>query len=202
MNEHMQPTPARGRPRDPAVDAAILAATQRQLAAEGYTRMSIAAIAADAGVTKPTIYRRWPSKADLATAALARLQAQELPRATGVTRTDLCATLHNFQGSLLRPNGMAMLGTLLVEERHTPELIALFRERILKPRRTMLSTILEQAQQRGELRPDVDIDVAVNMLVGSYYARYLTGEGVPDDWPERIVAIVWAGIVAETRAEG
>lgn len=196
MEEHEQPESVRtrGRPRDPAVDVAILEATQRQLAAEGYSRMSVAAIAADAGVTKPTIYRRWPSKADLATAALAHLQRQVPPPRTGVTRDDLCAILRNFQATLLRPNGMAMVGTLLVEERHAPELIELFRERVLRPRRGMLRTVLEQARQNDELQPDANIEAAVNLLIGSYYARYLTGDGLPDDWPEQIVGVLWAGI--------
>jgi AcrR family transcriptional regulator len=156
--------------------------------------MSIAAIAADAGVTKPTIYRRWPSKADLVTAALAHLQEQAPPPTTGVTREDLCAILRNVQTTLLRPHGMALLGTLLVEERHAPELIELFRERVLRPRRAMLRAVLERAQQRDELRLDVSLEAAVNMLVGSYYARYLTGDGLPYDWSEQVVAAVWDGI--------
>lgn len=195
--QHVSAASGRGRPRDPAVDIAILEATLRQMAEEGYGRMSVGAIAAAAGVTKPTIYLRWPSKADLATAALAHLQAQAPPPTTGRTIDDLHAVLRNFQASLLRPNGMTMIGTLLVEERHTPELIALFRERILKPRRQMVRAVLEAAAQRGELQPDADLDAAVNLLIGSYYARYLSGEGVPPDWPERIVATVWRGIARD-----
>ena len=187
---------ARGRPRAPAIDDAILRATLRHLGTDGYGRMSIDAIAAEARVSKPTIYRRWPSKADLATAALAVYQAQEPPPITGVTRDDLRAMLRNFQTSLLRPLGMAMIGTLLVEETRTPELIALFRERIVRPRRRMLRETLNVAAARGELRPGADLDAAVSMLVGSVYARYLTGEGVPDDWADRIVETVWVGVAA------
>jgi AcrR family transcriptional regulator len=187
------PRPA-GRPRCAGTDEAILDATLRQLAAEGYSRMSVEAIAAAAGTTKPTIYRRWASKADLAVAALARYQAHEQPQPTGVTADDLRAALRDFHRKLLRPNGMAMIGTLLAEERHTPELIARFRERIVRPRRRLLQTILEGARGRGELRPGADLEAAVTMLVGSFYARYLTGEGVPADWPERVVATVLSGI--------
>ena len=188
--EYMKGTPERrpqGRPRRPETEEAILRAAQNQLATEGYARMSVESIAAEAGTTKPTIYRRWPTKADLAVEALARLQAAELPEPTGSLRTDLIAALRDFQKKLLRPNGMAMIGTVLAEEGHTPGLIGAFRRHIVAPRRSHLRAILEAAQLRSELREHADLDAAVNMLVGSYYARYLTGEGIPRDWAERIV---------------
>jgi AcrR family transcriptional regulator len=187
-----------GRPRCAETDRRILQATLRQLGEGGYSRMSIDAVAAEAGTTKPTVYRRWPGKEALAVAALAHLQAQGQPEPTGCTRADLVALLRDFRTKLLRPNGLAMIGTLLVEERHTPGLLQLFRERIVRPRRQGLLTILRQARERNELRDDADLEAAVNLLVGSFYARYLTGEGVPHDWPERVVATVLAGIGKKT----
>ena len=78
---------------------------------------------------------------------------------------------------------MAMLGSVLAEEQSTPELLSLFRERLVEPRRKELREVLEHARERGELR-DGDIEAAVNMLVGSYYAQYLSGASFSDDWPE------------------
>ena len=164
---------------------------------DGYTRMSVDAIALDSGVSKPTIYRRWPSKADLATAALRTLQMQEPPVHTGATVTDLTRTLENFSRSLLRPNGMSLIGTVLAEEAHTPELIQLFRERIVAPRRAMLRSILERARKAGELRPEVNLDVAVNMMVGAFYARYLADSHVPASFPAQLVAVVWKGMAVD-----
>jgi AcrR family transcriptional regulator len=191
---------ARGRPRSPETDGRILRATLRQLAEEGYSRMSVDAIAAEAGTTKPTIYRRWPGKEALAVAALEHLQAQGAPEPTGSTEADLVALLRDFRKKLLRPNGMAMIGTLLVEEGHRPALLGLFRERIVRPRRQGLLAVLRQAEGRGELRDGADLEAAVNLLVGSFYARYLTGEGIPPDWPERVVAAVLTGIRTSTAA--
>lgn len=185
---------AAGRPRDPGVEEAVLRATLRRMAADGYVRMSVDAIAAEAGVSKPTVYRRWAGKADLATAALALLRAEE-PAPTGASaRDDLAATLRNFQRSLLRPHGMAMIGTLLAEEAHNPELLALFRDRVVGPRRRMLREALDQAAAGGELRPGADLEAAVAMLVGAFYAAYLAADRVPDDWADRVVATVWDGI--------
>lgn len=89
-----------------------------------------------------------------------------------------------------------MIGTLLAEEAHTPGLIELFRKNIVRPRRDGLLAILEAARRRGELRPGADLDAAVNLLVGSFYARYLAGEEVTSDWPERVVAVVLPGLLA------
>ena len=185
-----------GRPRNPMLDGKILDAALAEMAAKGFSGMSMEATAAAAGVPKPTLYRRWPTKADLATAALQRLQSSEPRSRSSDTPTRLRAILTNFRKNLFRPNGMAMIGTLLVEEQRHPELIQLFRERIVAPRRRMLHDALDDGIASGEVDPTADIDAAVNLLVGSFYARYLTGERVPVNWPERIVNVVWPGIAA------
>ena len=185
---------APGRPRDPETEERILEVALRLLSVDGYSRMSLDGVAAEAGVSKPTIYRRWSSKADLATAALRTMQVAEPKVDTGTTVGDLVAALENFSRSLLRPNGMSLIGTVLAEEGHTPELLRLFRERIVKPRREMIKGILERAAGRGELRAGVDVDAAVQMLVGGFYARYLAHGRVPGGFAREMVEIVWGGV--------
>lgn len=187
----------RGRPRDPRTDRAIVEAALQLLARDGYSRMTLEAVAAEAGVTKPTIYRRYADKADLATAALAQLAAEEPEPTTGDVHDDLVAALAAFRRSLLRPNGFALLGTVLAEEGHTPELIERFRERLLVPRRRRLRTLVERGIAEGVVRADADVEAAVNLLVGAFYARHLTGAGIPPTWPRRVVDTVWAGIAAD-----
>lgn len=188
-----------GRPRDPETERRILDATLRHLAEAGYSRMSVDNIALAAGVSKPTIYRRWPGKADLATAALRTLQLSEPPVDTGSTTGDLIATLENFSRSLLRPNGLSLIGTVLAEESHTPELLALFRERLVVPRRRMLHDILERAKRQGELRRGANLDAAVNLLVGAFYARYLAASAIPAGFARELVLLVWPGLVRPVR---
>jgi AcrR family transcriptional regulator len=183
-----------GRPRDAETEQRILDVALRMLREDGYNRMSVDAVAIEARVSKPTIYRRWASKEDLATAAVRTLQLVEPPVDTGTSKGDLIQTLVNFSRSLLRPNGISLIGTVLAEESHTPELIRLFRERIVAPRRQMLRSILERAKAKGEIRREVDLDCAVNMLVGAFYARYLVDSKVPAPFPERLVEILWSGI--------
>jgi AcrR family transcriptional regulator len=167
---------APGRPRSAGVDEAILAAALAELGERGYARMSVDAVAARAGVSKPTIYLRHPTKADLATAAIASMRVRSRPAPTDDVRADLVAHLRLLRAGLERPNGMAMFGTVLAEERETPELLALFRERLVAPRRRELRAVLDAARARGDLRRDANVEVAVNALVGAFFARYLAGD--------------------------
>jgi AcrR family transcriptional regulator len=185
---------AGGRPRSGRADAAILDAALAEMAERGYARMSVDAVAARAGVSKPTIYLRHSCKADLATAALAAFQQRALPAPTGDTRADLVALLRHLRRGVERPFGMAMIGTVLAEEDHTPQLLALFRERLVAPRRAAIRAVLEAARDRGELRAGADLDAAVQALAGAYYAQYLSGAPFPRRWPGSVVDVVLDGL--------
>ena len=182
------------RPRNPETERRILEIALRHLTEEGYSRMSVDRIALEAGASKPTLYRRWASKADLAMAAVSSLQLSEPAVDTGSTTGDLIGILRNFRRNLLRPNGMALVGTVLAEEAHTPELLRLFREKLVAPRRASLAAVLERARKRKELRPGINIPAAVNMLVGGIYAHYLASPDIPESYPAELVKIVWGGI--------
>lgn len=193
----------RGRPRDPETEERILTAALALLGRDGFARMSIDAVAAAAGVTKPTVYRRFASKAVLATAALgwlAETRERSAPPETGELRADLVARLEHFRGGVSRPFGVALVGTVLAEEHETPTLLALYRELIVRPRRAMLAGVLERARDRGAVRAEVDLEQAVNMLIGAYYAHYLAGSPFPEDWAERVVETVVLGLLEERSA--
>lgn len=185
-----QPPAKPGRPRDARTDDAVLEAALALLAEGGYARLTMEAVAAAAGTTKPTLYRRWPCKDQLVVAALSRFQLADAPVPTGDTRADLARILEDFRGKLLRPHGMAMVGTILAEERHLPGLIAQFRERIVRPRREGLLAILEAARGRGEIAPEADTEAMANALVGAFYAHYLAHGTIPEDLPRRLVALL------------
>jgi AcrR family transcriptional regulator len=169
----------------------------RVMARGGYAGMSIEEVAAEAGVSRPTIYLRYPGKAELATAALASYRDRGRPEETGDTWEDLVARLRHFRRGVERPFGMAMIGSVLAEEHATPVLLSLFRERVVEPRRDEVREVLEHARERGELREDADLEAAVNALVGSYYAQYLAGDPFPEDWPEAVVRTILYGLKKE-----
>ena len=75
-----------------------------------------------------------------------------------------------------------------------PELLKRFREHVVEPRRRRFRAVLERARERGELRTDADVDAAIAMLVGAYYAWYLAGAPFPRAWAERVVDTVLDGL--------
>ncbi|WP_254665813.1 TetR/AcrR family transcriptional regulator [Streptomyces sp. WMMB 322] len=183
-----------GRPRSAEKDTAILRAALELLASHGYTRMSLNQVASAACVSKSTIHLRWKTKADLVTAALEAARMVSAQPLTGDVRSDLVAILDDFATTVQQVRGMAMIGTCLAEEAHTPELLALLRERTVLPRRAMLRDVLEQARERGEIVADADLETVVSALLGPFYADYMAGRGGWPGWAENAVDLVLAAL--------
>ena len=182
---------AAGRPRNPELDRAILAAAERQLGEVGYTGMSLESIAAQAGTTVPAVRRRFRSKAELVVAVIESLRIHHLPEPAGPPRERALALLRNFHANLARTNSMAVVGSLLAEERRHPELLETFRRRLVEPRRQALRRILDDAVTAGELAPSADSEVLASMLIGAFYARYIASSDVPEHWPETLLRHFW-----------
>jgi AcrR family transcriptional regulator len=184
---------SRGRPRDRTIDGRVLAAARDHLAGFGYEALSISAVAAAAGTTRQAVYRRWPSKADLATAAIAALSEAGEREPTEDPFADLVTELEAFREGISRPDGVSMVGTMLLRSTD-PELRELFRERIVRPRRARLREILVRGQRAGILDENGDVELAVAMLTGSWYAGALSGDPAPPDWARRAATVVWRGL--------
>jgi AcrR family transcriptional regulator len=180
-----------GRPRNPELDRAILAAAEQQLREAGYAGMSLDSVAAAAGTTVPAVRRRFRGKASLAVAVIDSLRVEGMPAASGPPRGRALAILENFRTNLLRANSMAVVGTLLAEERRHPELLVAFRARLAEPRRAALRQVLAEGISSGELPDSADPDVLAGMLIGSFYARYIATSDLPGDWAERTLRHIW-----------
>ena len=176
-----------GRPRDPALDQAILSAAGRQLGELGYARMSLESVAAAAGTTVPTLRRRYAGKAELAAAVIGSLRVQDPPAGAPTPRAHALAILENFLDNLRAIPALAILGSLLAEEERHPELLQLFKTRLAEPRRALL----RQALAAGGLPEPADLDALTSMLIGSFYGRYLTVDCIPGDWPDRVLSTIW-----------
>lgn len=186
--------PAPGRPRDKAIDAALLAAAVDELGAHGYEALSLARVAAAAGTTRQALYRRFPTKADLATAAVASLARRQERAPTDDPRADLERELAAFREGITRPGGISLIGGML-QDGADPHLVALFRERVVAPRRGALRDALERARAAGLVTgDDAALGLAVSMLTGSWYALALAGEAPPPDWPRAAAALVWRAL--------
>jgi AcrR family transcriptional regulator len=176
-----------GRPRDPALDRAIVSAAGRQLGELGYARMSLESVAAAAGTTVPSLRRRYAGKAELAAAVIGALRVEDPPAGAPTPRAHALAILENFLDNLRAIPALAILGSLLAEEERHPELLQLFKTRLVEPRRALL----RQALAAGDLPESADLDALTSMLIGSFYGRYLTVAGLPDNWPDRVLSTIW-----------
>lgn len=153
--------------------------------------MSLASVAREAGTTVPSLRRRYRDKSTLAAAVVDSIRVEAPHEGSGPPRDRALAVLENFGRNLERPHSMALLGTLLAEEHRTPELLTRFRSRLVRPRRRLLAEALEAGVLAGELAPPTDTDVAVNMLIGSFYAIYVSQGQIPQDWPQRALDLIW-----------
>jgi AcrR family transcriptional regulator len=189
---------APGRPRDPTADRAILDATIRLLVEQGYDAMSLEGVASAAGVGKTTIYRRHSGKRELVVAAISAIAASLAPPVdSGSARQDLQAFVRQTLDVLRRDGlGFQVMGTLLVKERSEPDLIEQFRAAVLFPRMRIGADIVRRGMERGEIRPDIAVDVVIQFIAGSFFARHLVGQPDDDAWLDAAFDTLWRGIAA------
>ena len=172
---------------------AVLATARRHLATVGYDAMSLVAVAEEAGTTRQALYRRWPTKADLATAAIASMEEAAGRPDTDDPFHDLVQELTSFYRGVTRPNGVSMAGSML-QDATDPQLRQLFRERLVAPRRARLRRILRRAVDMGHADPQADIEYAIAACMGTLYALQLAGISIASPWPRRTAALVWRSI--------
>jgi AcrR family transcriptional regulator len=197
--ESESPLTARGRPRDTGADRRILDATFRQLVAVGYGGLSIESVAAEAGVAKTTIYRRYPTKAELVVGALQLEVPFERPPQDLDSRTALEHFIRQAITMLVDSGAIRILGSLLVEETREPGLLVIFRERLIGPRRGMVETMLRRGIERGEIRPDIDPLTVTEMVAGAIFGHHaILGLVETEEWVRSLVDHVWAAIEART----
>ncbi|WP_369274841.1 TetR/AcrR family transcriptional regulator [Streptomyces sp. R11] len=163
-----------GRQRDPAADRAILDGTLALLS-EGFSfgDLSMDLVAQRAGVARATIYRRWRNKEELVLAALSTLDLP-VPPLTGLSLRDKLVTLvdqlrHRGQDTLLH----RLIGSLLGEAVRRPQLVERFEQTVTAARREALLATLRDGVDSGELRADLDLEDAVEILTGPMAARLI-----------------------------
>jgi AcrR family transcriptional regulator len=173
------PARGRGRPRSAAAEQAILDATLRMLGTHGVAGLTIEGVAAEAGVGKTTIYRRWPTKPDLILAAISDLVPRDDPPDTGTMAGDMAA-LAETQRKRLAGSGLAgIVPRVLAESMSDPELHQHFVDRVVNPFRELLRLFIERGIERGELRPDLEVDALVDLLHAMPIYNILMSRGDP-----------------------
>lgn len=185
---------APGRPRSEPARLAILRSTLKLLGENGFSDLTIEAVAARAGVGKATVYRWWPNKAALIADAFAGSASRKLHFPdTGSVYTDLSQQMRQLI-KIFRSRRGRIVSAMVGGGQSDRDLIAAFRERFLWPRRREAYATLRQAMQRGELREDVDMDLLLDSLYGPIYMRFLIRhDKLTPDFVDRLCKLVLAG---------
>lgn len=196
MAENDQDRP-RGRPRDPAIDAAVLDAALKLLAVEGVAGMSMDRVAGAAGVSKVSLYARWPSKMELIGAALRRLQLESAIPLVGDVRADLIALLVAMREQYAVSGGLSILGSCLLDDAAgSGEMLDIVRASTMLPRRERFAQVLRRGVESGELRAGLDVDQVVSVILGAFYADHLADRPTGPAWAGSVVDTVLRGIRA------
>jgi AcrR family transcriptional regulator len=186
-----------GRPRSAAADSAIMQATLELLLDAGYRGLTMEQVRAQAGVGKATLYRRYGSKQELVTAVVRHLN-QDIPLPdTGNVRDDILAVVGSVLAAAARVGAATFMPRMLAESAGDPEMQAIFYENLVAPRRAVMAEVLRRGIERGELRQDLDVELAIDVLTGPWVYRLLiSGGDMRGMNPRPLLDLVLGGIAA------
>ncbi|MGW4567005.1 TetR/AcrR family transcriptional regulator [Streptomyces sp. NPDC004561] len=189
--------PVRGRPRSEAVEVAILEGVMRLLEdGVSLAELSIERIARTAGVGKATIYRRWSGKEELFVDVMRAAEPPD-PELPGTSmRDDLVVLLETLRQRGLVSRSSAILHNVYAQMKSSPKIWTAYHAAVVAPRRALGLEVLRRGQRNGELRTDVDLELANDMFVGAMLVRTVMRPDaeLPEGLSEQIVDTVLAGL--------
>lgn len=203
MTTNLPPaTHDRGVRRQTKTRERVLAAASRILSDEGYSRLTMERVAAESGVAKTTLYRRWPTKAAVCMdlyldVAGHELQVPDTGDVSGDLRQIANAVVHLQTRTVAGPAFLGMIAEALVNPDTRAGFLAEFAER----RREVTRSVLKRAIQRGEIRAGTDLDLVIDALGGAVTFRLLQGHApLTTKFTDRLVALVLARCATEHAA--
>jgi AcrR family transcriptional regulator len=190
-----------GRPRSAAADASIVRATLELLLEGGYRGLTMEQVRARAGVGKATLYRRYGSKEELVAEAVRHLN-QPIPAPdTGSVREDILVVARAVLEGAARAGAATFIPRMLAEGAGDPEMHAIFYENLVAPRRAIMAEVLRNGIARGELRRDLDVELAIDVITGPWVYRLLISGGdtsmVLAIDPDRLLDVVLPGMAPQ-----
>lgn len=198
------PAASAARGRGASIDQAALEAARELLAAGGVKGLTMEGVAARTGIGKPTLYRRWRSKEDLALAVVLDMARTAIAAPAGA---DVREALVSYLGAaidILRSTLMGQVMQGLTSDLATdPQMAVAFRGEVIGLRDSHLEELVQRGVEAGQLRPGVNVALVQDLLFGPVYYRLLySGEPLEDDLAERIVNAVLASLATDPAAEG
>lgn len=187
--------PSAGRPRDPRIDTAILTAAAELLVQNGYSNLTMAAVAQRAGTTKTALYRRWSSKAELVHEAVFPVAPTALTAPEGDFTSDVRAMIAAARDVFTSPVVRAALPGLVADMSADAELNA----RVMSRFAGLFGVVRERlvhAVDRGEANADADPERLIELIGGATLLRMLLqpDEELDDRWVDQTAAIVTNGV--------
>jgi AcrR family transcriptional regulator len=190
----VQPLTGPASRRSARAHAAILTATTELLSEVGYGPLTIEGVAARAGVGKTTVYRWWPTKGALVIEAISVALPAPSQADTGDLRRDLLTAVRRVVHTFARTPEGAVIPALAADLMSDPPLAEQFRSQIIRPRRSAVVEVLLRAAARGDLPPDVDTELLLDVYAGAVFYRVLvSGEPVTDLLAEQLVGLLLDG---------
>jgi AcrR family transcriptional regulator len=190
-----RPSRGPGRPRSEESRTAVLRATSQLLHEVGLKAMTTEEIAARSGASKATIYKWWPNKYAVAVDAfLSEMMAESHDPDTGSTREDLQEVVRGLMRFYIGPSGR-VFAQLVGEAQADPLIRQELRTNLVESRREVFRTIWRRGVERGELRPDVDEDAAIDLLIAPALYRLMMGHApLTDEAADALVDAVVRGL--------
>lgn len=190
------------RPRSEEARRSVLAAMRRAIIAEGYATLTIEGLAAEAGISKQTIYRWWPTKAAILGEALLEEPLSSafpaLPETAG--EVDLAAELRVWLAHaaehLASAEGLGLTRALIAVTASDPAVGTALNERLAGPIRAGISDRVERAKRAGQVRADTDGALLADQLIAISAYAALSGRVLGDDEVRATVRTVMRGIAA------
>ncbi|MBE8988704.1 TetR/AcrR family transcriptional regulator [Nostoc sp. LEGE 12450] len=155
-----------GRPRNLQSHQAILQASLELLSEVGYERTSIDAIAVRAGVSKPTIYRRYKGKEELIASAIESFREEVIIPDTGSLWDDIDALIENAAQITLSPLGRQTVAMIISNASTSPQFAQIYWTKYLQPRRQAFAVVIERAKVRKEVHADLDPSLVFDTMSG------------------------------------
>lgn len=186
-----------GRPRDPGIDRAVLAATLEILDESGYAELSLEEVTRRARTTRPALYRRWAGRPALVLAAIATRLDVPAPPDTGCTLCDIGESFGVFLAAYrtLRPE---VLSALYIDCADDPELRQRYLDTVVEPARHAVGRTLERAARRGDLRSDADLDQLLDLVASLVHYRALFGrEHLSNEEAWRAIELLMRGAAVD-----
>ncbi|MFE3634369.1 TetR/AcrR family transcriptional regulator [Streptomyces cellostaticus] len=192
--------PARGRPRSEAVERAIIEGVMKLLE-DGVplAELSIERVARTAGVGKATIYRRWSGKEELFVDVIRAAEPPD-PELPGTSmRDDLVVLVEALRRRGLVSRSSAILHNVYAQMKSSPKIWVAYHASVIAPRRVLVMDVLRRGQESGELRPDIDLELANDMFVGPMLLRSVLR---PDTRPDADLSEGLSERIVDTVLEG